>query len=67
MLMYCWMYIPDLPTYLVVVVLLCCCMYICDLSTYIVFYLENKPGSSIDTPLPSTTTTTTMMTDKDTL
>jgi hypothetical protein len=44
------MYIPDLPTYLVVVVLLCCRMYIPDLPTYLVFYLETTRGSSIDLP-----------------
>ncbi len=42
------MYIPYLPTYLEVVVLLCCRMYIWDLPTYIVFYLETTRGSSID-------------------
>ncbi len=57
-LVYCWMYIPDLPTYLVVVVLLCCRMYIPDLPTYLVFYLETTRGSSIDPPLPPPMTTT---------
>ncbi len=42
------MYIPDLPTYLVVVILLCCHMYTPDLPTYIIFYLETSRGSFID-------------------
>ncbi len=58
-LVYCRMYKPDLPTYLVVVVLLRCHMYIPDLPTFLVFYLEITRGSSIDTPPPPTTTTPT--------
>ncbi len=52
------MYIPDLRTYLLVVVLLCCRMYIPDLPTYLVFYLETTCGSFIDPPPPPTMTTT---------
>ncbi len=62
-LVYCWMYIPDLPTYLVVVELLCCQMYIPDLPTYLVLDLETTRGSSIDTPtMPTQTPTPTPMT-----
>jgi hypothetical protein len=34
MLVYCWMYIPNLPKYLVVVMLLCCCVVRC---TYLIY------------------------------
>ncbi len=55
MLVYCQMYIPDLPKYLVVIMLLCCYVVGC---TYLI-YLPTR-GSSIDPP--RTTTTTTMTT-----